>query len=35
MSRSAIAHDLFDLIIEIRPSTTSAGLEEHVKRACG
>ena len=28
MSRSAIAHDLFDLIIEIQPSTTSAGFEE-------
>jgi hypothetical protein len=32
MSRSAVTHELFDLVIELRPSSTSAGLEEHIKR---
>jgi len=31
MARSAVMHELFDLITEIRPSSTSAGLEEHIK----
>jgi hypothetical protein len=30
--RCGITRDLFNLVIEVRPSTTSAGLAEHVKR---
>jgi len=32
MHRSAVTHELFDLVNELRPSFTSAGLQEHVKR---
>ena len=32
MSRSAVTHELFNLVIELRPSSTSAGLEENIKR---
>ncbi|KAJ7467666.1 hypothetical protein FB451DRAFT_1178035 [Mycena latifolia] len=31
-SRCAVARDLFDLIIEFRPSTTSGGLAENIKQ---
>ncbi|PIL35895.1 hypothetical protein GSI_01555 [Ganoderma sinense ZZ0214-1] len=30
--RSAVTSDLYDLIIELRPSLTSAGLAEHIKQ---
>ena len=30
--RSAVTSELYDLIVELRPDTTSAGLAEHVKR---
>lgn len=30
--RCALTADLFDLIIELRPSTTAAGLSENIKR---
>jgi hypothetical protein len=30
--RCALTRDLFDLVVEVRPSMTSAGLAEHVKR---
>lgn len=32
LKRSAVTHELFDLIIELRPSSTSAGLAENLKR---
>lgn len=32
LQRSAVARDLHDLIIELRPSATSAGLQQHIKR---
>jgi hypothetical protein len=30
--RCAVTRDLYDLIIELRPSTTSGGLAENIKR---
>lgn len=30
--RSAVTHDLFDMIVELRQSSTSAGLAENIKR---
>jgi hypothetical protein len=30
--RCAVTRDLFNMIIELRPSLTSGGLSEHVKR---
>lgn len=30
--RSAVTRELYDLIVEHRPSSTSAGLAEHIKR---
>lgn len=32
LKRAAVTHELFDLIIELRPSSTSAGLAENLKR---
>ncbi|PPQ84313.1 hypothetical protein CVT26_011237 [Gymnopilus dilepis] len=31
-SRSAVTHELFDLITEFRPSMTAAGIEEHIRQ---
>ena len=31
-ARTAVTHDLCDFIIELRPSSTSAGLSENIKR---
>jgi hypothetical protein len=32
--RCGLTRELFDLLVELRPSTTSAGLAEHVRREC-
>lgn len=32
LARTAITHELYDFIIELRPSSTSAGLAENIKR---
>ncbi|KAF8959245.1 hypothetical protein BDZ97DRAFT_1667389 [Flammula alnicola] len=32
LKRAAVTHELFDLIVELRPSSTSAGLAENLKR---
>lgn len=32
LARTAVTHELFDFIIELRPSSTSAGLAENIKR---
>jgi hypothetical protein len=32
LKRAAVTHELFDLIIELRPNTTSGGLAENIKR---
>lgn len=32
LKRAAVTHELYDLIVELRPSSTSAGLSEHIKR---
>jgi hypothetical protein len=29
-----VTHELFDLIIEFRPSMTSMGLADHINRKC-
>jgi hypothetical protein len=31
-SRAALTHELFHLVIELRPSTTAMGLSENIKR---
>jgi hypothetical protein len=33
--RCAVTRELFNMIIELRPSLTSGGLSEHVKRKHG
>jgi len=32
LARTAVTHELFDFLIELRPSSTSAGLAENIKR---
>lgn len=32
LARAAVTHELYDFIIELRPSSTSAGLAENIKR---
>lgn len=32
LKRAAVTHELFDLIVELRQSSTSAGLAENIKR---
>src|SRR6266567_469617 len=31
LSRTAVTHELFDLVVELCPSSTSAGLAENIK----